>query len=254
MPENSHNIPPFEGFAEFYDQFMLRLVNYPAWVDYIIRIFKEYKLSVRTMLDVACGTGIPSLMFAKKGYQIIGVDASKPMLEIFREKIAKTDYNIRLINADMRNFAVPEKTDTAVSLYDSVNYLLTEQDLLSCFRCVANSLKAGGIFVFDMNTICCLESFWGNRETPRQISDIYSIWRNAYNPETRISKLKLTVFTNDGRTFEEIHQERGYTETEIISALTNAGFNEVKFYKHLTFLPTDENTLRMMIVARCKSD
>jgi hypothetical protein len=190
------------------------------------------------------------LLFAKKGYQIIGVDKSGPMLEVFRNKIAQTKYNIQIIQSDIKNFTIPVKVGAAISLYDSINYLLTEDDLKSCFQCVFDNLNPNGIFTFDVNSIFCLESFWANHETPRRVGGIYSIWRNSYNTEKKISTLKVTVFTNDGRYFEEVHKERGYSEDELKTALQAVGFIDVKFYAHLTFLPSIETTQRIMVVAR----
>ncbi len=247
---HSSQIEQFEGFAKYYDRFMLRLVNYPAWVDYIIKIFKEHNLYPRTILDVACGTGIPSLLLAKKGYRIIGVDNSLPMLEVFKEKIAKTNYDIQTFHSDIKNFTLNEKVDAAISLYDSINYLLTEDDLKSCFQSVFNSLNPNGIFTFDMNTIYCLESFWSNREAPRQIDNVYSIWQNSFNPIEKISTLTLTVFTDDGRYFKEVHRERGYPRETIEKILQLAGFIDIKFYAHLTFLEPIDTTYRIMIVAK----
>lgn len=241
---------PFQGFAQYYDQFMLRLVNYAAWVDYIIKIFKEHKINPKTILDVACGTGIPSMLLAKKGYQIIGIDNSQTMLDVFKQKIAQTKYNIQVIKSDIRNFSTSELANAAVSIYDSINYLLTEEDLKSCFQSVFNSLNTNSIFTFDMNTIFCLESFWDNHETPRTIGGIYSIWRNTYDAEHRISTLKLSVFTDDGRYFEEVHKERGYTEDELRKTLQSVGFTDIKIYAHQTFLPAIETTQRIMVVAR----
>ncbi|MCX8014810.1 MAG: class I SAM-dependent methyltransferase [candidate division WOR-3 bacterium] len=248
--ENNIRYQQFEGFAQYYDMFMLRLVNYQAWVDYIIKIFNHYHYYPKSILDVACGTGIPSLIFAKKGYQVVGVDRSLAMLEVFRSKIKNTNYNVQIIHSDIRSFTVSEKLDAAVSLYDSLNYLLTEDDLLACFRCVANSLKPNGIFAFDMNTIYCLENFWNNQETTRRIGDVFSIWRNSYDPIQQISTLKLTVYTDDGRVFEELHQERGYSEAVIKTLLAKAGFTEINIYAHQTFLPAVEATLRIMVVSR----
>lgn len=240
----------FQGFAKYYDMFMLRLVNYSAWVDYIIKIFNNYHYYPKSILDIACGTGIPSLIFAKKGYQVVGVDRSLEMLEVFRKKIIGTNYNIQIVHADIRSFSVSEKLDAAVSLYDSINYLLTEDDLLACFRCVANSLKPNGIFAFDMNTIYCLENFWDNQETTRRIGEVYSIWRNSYDQANQISTLKLTVYTDNGLMFEETHQERGYSETVLKNLLEKAGFTEINIYAHQTFLPSTESTLRIMVVGR----
>lgn len=251
MSEHSYAVPQFEGFAQFYDQFMLRLVNYPAWVDYLLKIFDKYQTPVQTILDLACGTGIPSLLLAQKGFRLTSIDASQPMLDVFRKKLARNNYDIRLINADLKNFSVPQQADAAISLYDSINYLLAEQDLFSCFKCVFENLKPGGLFVFDMNTIYCLESFWDNRETPRRVGSIYSIWRNSYDSQARVSTLKLTVYTDDGRVFEETHRERGYTYEEIQHNLQKAGFDKVQFYSHLTFLAPTDATLRIMTVA-CK--
>jgi ubiquinone/menaquinone biosynthesis C-methylase UbiE len=248
--EDLYYIPQFEGFAQYYDKFMFKLVNYPAWVDYIIKIFNECNLQAQTLIDVACGTGIPSLLFAQKGYRIIGVDNSQPMLEKFKNKIEHTNYDIQLVHADIRNFTLPEKVDAAVSLYDSINYLLNREDLCSCFSCVFENLKPNGIFAFDMNTIYCLESFWGTRDTPRRVNDTYSIWSNSYDLEKRISTLKLTVFTDDGHSFVELHKERGYTEAEIKTALESIGFTNIKFYSHLTFSPPTEKTLRIMVIAQ----
>ena len=223
---------PFENFARYYDRFMLRLVNYPAWVDYLIKIFNAYNLAPKTILDVACGTGIPSMLFAKKGYRVIGIDNSQTMLDVFKQKIVHTQYDIQIIKSDIRNFSTSEKVypapfsspnnlpneplqhqlkpnknwcvvDAAISLYDSINYLLTEDDLKSCFFSVFTSLNPEGLFAFDVNSIFCLESFWSNHETPRKVGGVYSIWRNTYNKEERISTLQLTVFTDDGGYFVE---------------------------------------------------
>jgi ubiquinone/menaquinone biosynthesis C-methylase UbiE len=247
---SSELIEKFEGFAKYYDQFMLKLVNYPLWVDYIIKIFKEQHLIPKAILDIACGTGIPSLLLAKKGYRIIGIDNSLPMLEVFKEKIAKTNYDIQIVQSDIRNFSIPEKADAAISLYDSINYLLTEDDLKSCLKCVFDSLNPNGIFTFDMNTVYCLESFWGNRETPRTVGDVYSIWQNSYNPEQKISTLTLTVFTDDGRYFKELHKERGYSLRELENILYSVGFTDIKVFSHLTFLPPADTTFRIMVVAQ----
>ena len=73
---------------------------------------------------------------------------------------------------------------------------------------------------------------------------------STYNKEHRISTLKLTVFTDDGQYFEEVHKERGYSEDELRNALQSVGFTDIKFYAHLTLLPAVETTQRIMVVVR----
>ncbi|MCS7258540.1 MAG: class I SAM-dependent methyltransferase [candidate division WOR-3 bacterium] len=243
-------LPPFKRFAFYYDEFMLRVVNYRDWVRYVVKIFEYYKLDVQRILDLACGSGIPSILLAENGYEIIGIDSSQEMLAVFASKIINRNLKITLKHADMRDFTLDKKVDACVSFYDSINYLLTYEDLCRCFNSVAQALKSGGIFTFDMNTVFCLEHFWDNKKSPRVSQELYTIWENTYDPIKRISTLHLTVKTKTGEVFSEIHQERGYYPYEISNALTNAGFNKIDFYEHGTFEPISEVTLRMMVVAQ----
>ncbi|MEO0085041.1 MAG: class I SAM-dependent methyltransferase [candidate division WOR-3 bacterium] len=244
---------PFSRFARHYDRFMVRYVDYKAWVDYVERIFRRFRVEPKTVLDVACGTGIPTVLLAERGYRLTGVDKSPEMLKVLEAK--RGNLPIATVRADIREFAVPEPLDAAISLYDSINYLLVEEDLSRCFGCVRRALVPGGLFVFDMNTVYGLAEVWGTRTTSRETGGIASIWSNAYDPETRVSTLHLTFWEKgpDGGTgekFEEIHQERGYTVEEVRRALAAAGFRRVHFYQHSSFLPVGPFTSRMMVVAR----
>lgn len=244
---------PFSRFARYYDRFMTKFVDYPEWVNYVERIFKRFQVTPKRLLDVACGSGIPTILLAKRGYRLIGVDRSKEMLEVLLKK--RGGLPIEAICADIRNFALAEPVDAAISLYDSINYLLTEDDLRRCFGCVYRALISGGVFVFDMNTIYGLAEFWGTRTMSRETPEITSIWQNRFDPETRVSTLHLVFGEKepDGtfrEKFEEIHEERAYTENEVRRALEAAGFAESHFYHHGSFLPVGPRTTRMMVVAR----
>ncbi len=244
---------PFSQFARYYDQFMSEYVDYPGWVNYIRKIFRHFRVAPRTILDVACGTGIPTIILAQEGYRVIGIDRSPEMLTVLLSK--KDDLPIEVIRADIREFRLSEPVDAAISLYDSINYLLTEEDLYRCFVCVHRALTPGGIFAFDMNTIYGLAHSWGTRTVKRETSGITSIWQNRFDPETQISTLHLTFWEklpdgSLGEKFEEIHQERGYTPEEVSRVLTKAGFAESHFYHHGGFLPVGPFTTRMMVVAK----
>lgn len=246
-------VAPFTRFARHYDRFMVKFVDYPGWVNYVLKIFSRFKVVPRTILDVACGSGIPTVIFARKGYRMIGVDRSQEMLEVLEQK--RGDLPIEVLRADIRDFALPVRVDAAISLYDSINYLLTEDDLERCFRCVFRALDEHGIFVFDMNTIFGLSEGWGTRTFTRETEEIVSLWQNQYDPKTRISTLILTFWEKlpDGtlsERFQEVHQERGYTVEEVKRALKAAGFAETHFYHHGGFLPVGPLSVRMMVVAR----
>lgn len=251
---------------------MMRYVDYRGWVDYVERIFKRFKVKPQSVLDLACGTGIPTILMAKRGFRMVGVDRSAEMLEVLRGK--RFGLPIDTVQADMTDFRLERPVDAAICLYDSINYLLTEDDLVRCFTCVRRALVPDGLFTFDMNTIYSLSTFWGSRTTPRNVEGVSSVWQNTYDEKTRISTLHLAFWEEKPTTggirsqeseaasgepsavsrqpmrFEEVHQERAYTQKEVARALERAGFGPSRFFSHNTFLPVAPLTTRMMVVAR----
>src|SRR5712692_2760779 len=126
------NRPPpsqFTDVAEVYDSLMA-VVPYRHWVDYIKRIWGEFDCSPTTVLDLACGTGNVTLELERRGYQVTGVDNSEAMLRQARTKPAR---QARFFLQDARHLDLPERFDACVSLFDSLNYLLTPEELGAAF-------------------------------------------------------------------------------------------------------------------------
>ena len=249
MKSNSCSIP-FATIAPYYDRLM-SFVNYPSWVAYIEKIIALSSIREKTIFDLACGTGVCLELWSNKGYEVIGLDKSFDMLRVSREKLSQRG-DFLLINGDMRNFYLGRKIPIVTCLYDSLNYLLNEGDLLRCFRRVNDALADDGIFVFDMNTIHSLRDEWGNNTFQRRDEGLFSVWTNSFNPNDNISSLSITLHVRrNGQemVLGEFHQERGYALDMIKSLLHEAGFT-CSLYRHLTFSPATENDLRIMGVAR----
>jgi len=70
--------------------------------------------------------------------------------EEMKNKYNKTEINFYTM--DMRNLQFKKKFDGVVSLFDSINYLTTEEDILKNFRSVESILNDNGIFIFDVCT------------------------------------------------------------------------------------------------------
>jgi len=237
---------PFTVIAPYYDRLMSH-VRYKIWVDYTKEIIRRHEIRGKRLLDLACGTGQPIRYLIRSGFEVVGLDRSKAMLEIAREKFPE----VKFIEGEIQNFQVDEKFDIVTSFYDSINYLLEEENLLSCFQGVYQVLHKPGIFIFDMNTIHVLRDHWDNRIVVREDGNFFSIWENGHNPETNISTLKLTLFIREGKHYirlKEIHRERGYENGFVINCLEEVGFKKALVYEHLTFNPPDHDTDRVMFV------
>src|SRR5271163_60215 len=98
--------------ARYYDLFSSKYVDYRSLTTYLERIFAKHKKLRKSdsILDVACGTGNYTFMFAKDGYKVTGIDLSKQMIQTARRK-AHSQTNPRFLEMDMRQIALEGKYD-----------------------------------------------------------------------------------------------------------------------------------------------
>ena len=141
----------YRSFAQVYDIFMDN-IPYKEWCNYVIGILKEYGIIEGLIVELGCGTGNITEYLAKEGYDMIGIDNSMDMLEVAAEKREKSGLDILYLLQDMREFELYGTVRAAISICDSMNYILEYQDLVKVFSLVNNYLDPGGIFIFDCNT------------------------------------------------------------------------------------------------------
>ena len=96
------------------------------------QVVKQTKLPKQAhVLDLACGVGRHSIEFAKQGFEVVGLDFSKPYLVEATKSALKTKTKIKFVNGDMKNlrphFNV-DSFDLVVSLYNSFGYFKSRSD------------------------------------------------------------------------------------------------------------------------------
>ena len=135
--------------AFYYDIALERDVS--KEVDFIITAYRHYVgRELQSVLDLACGPGYHARSLAAKGLHATGVDLSKEMLELAEKKSGKEGLNIRWINADMRSFRLKNPVDLAICMFDSFDALLTNDDIVQNFRCIAENINPGGLYLIDL--------------------------------------------------------------------------------------------------------
>src|SRR5262249_49430451 len=113
----------------------------------------RYRLRFRNAADIGCGTGL----FAKYLNQcwdapVYAEDISPEMLRVAARNCSGS--GVRLLRQDMRHLCLPEPCDLVTSNFDALNHLTAEDDLRAAFRRVAENLRPGGHFYFDLITPC----------------------------------------------------------------------------------------------------
>lgn len=138
-------MPPYDKFSRFYD---LVMGDRSDAANYIRDLIEHYHPRAKTLLEIACGTG-GILGRLSESYDVTGLDRSRPMLAIARARLP----HIRILRQDMTSFHIDRRFDVIVCAFDSINHLHQLSDWKKTFGCVAGHLNAGGLFVFDVNTI-----------------------------------------------------------------------------------------------------
>lgn len=273
----------YTSFARVYDTFMDN-VPYEEWAEYLDMLLQKYGVfrftavettnnakecaeemvsqelenalasERKSVLDLGCGTGTLTELLSDKGYDMIGIDNAEDMLEIAMEKRMQSGKDILYLLQDMREFELYGTVGAVVSVCDSLNYILEDDDMQQVFHLVNNYLYPGGVFVFDFNTVYKYETVIGDTTIAENRENCSFIWDNYYHPEEKINEYDLTIFVQEEeelfRRYAETHYQRGYTLQEMKHFVQNAGLQFVAAFDADTHESVTDISERIYVVAR----
>lgn len=242
----------YTDFAYVYDTLMDN-TPYKEWCARITDILRHSGIENDLVLDLGCGTGTLTELLAKEGYDMIGIDYSQEMLARAMEKREDSGLQILYLLQDMREFELYGTVKAIVSVCDSLNYLLEEEDVIETFRLVNNYLDPKGLFVFDFNTVYKYKQVIGDATIAENREDCSFIWENYYHEEDEINEYEVTFFVKEGelfRRFEETHYQRGYTPQQMKDFLKKAGLEFVSMTDSDTGGEVTEKSERIYMIAR----
>lgn len=242
----------YDEYARVYDasgqlSFSLRMI------DYLERLRTRHLVGGQRALELACGTGTVAIALAKEGWQVTGVDGSAQMLAQARLKARDMSLNLHWLQQDMRALWLTERVHMATCLYDSLNYMLTSEDLVSVFRRVYEALLPGGIFFFDMNTAYAFAAFWDGETYFTDSGDLAVVLESDYDEGRQRTTVQVTCFQREGELYRKLtenHTEQAYPPEQVATLLTDAGLRVEASYECFTFLPPGPTTSRILWVAR----
>ncbi len=225
----------FGSYANFYD-LLYRDKDYPAEVDFIEILFKKYaKGTVKTILDMGCGTGGHSLLLTEKGYNVTGVDRSEAMLSIAEEKARKINGSVKFSQVDIRYFDLNKKFDAVISMFAVMGYQITNEDFEKALLSASKHLRPGGLFIFDV--------WFGPAVISQKPGDRVRIIENDDERIIRLTRSSLDIMKHivdvnfnvmkirDNKIYEpveETHRMRFFFPMELELFLRNTGYEVLK--------------------------
>jgi SAM-dependent methyltransferase len=97
--------------------------------------------------ELGIGTGRVALPLSKRGMRVDGIDSSKSMVRKLKAKPGSKKISVQI--GDFADFKTAKKYDVVFVVYNTFYGLLTQDNQISCFKSVHNTLKNGGKFVIE---------------------------------------------------------------------------------------------------------
>ena len=190
-------------FCKVYNEFGWNY--YPeAFGEQLLQWIDRQGITVRTALDLACGTGVLCRILQKAGIESRGMDFSSGMIDIARQESPEIPYDV----ADMILYRPDAQFDLVTCTGDALNHIPDLSDVEKIFANIHAYLAPGGYFVFDLldeREISTEEPF--DLDFDEHISARFRITRpqqNKVHLQTQVFEDGVHSFTED--IFETVHQ------------------------------------------------
>lgn len=239
MAEDTKNlITLHDGFAPIanhYDDMMVH-VNYDRWL-MVTTALGDMLCPVFRHLEAGCGTGVLLKRLRDYGWDSIGLDLSPAMLRVARNRYQLSD----LVRGTFCALPFSNSFALVSCLFDSLNFLLTEEDFVRAIASFYQVLLPGGVFYFDVVTERMICDHFEDTVWTEDHGRFRSSWVSAYAHQTKTCETRVRI--NSGE--ESITYERIYSTNFILNALEQAGFSLLAMRDANTWKAPTKRTTRI---------
>ena len=185
------------------------------------------KLSVKSCLDICCGTGEFLAYMQKQGVKCSGTEVAKSMIEYCSREYPTMSFALA---KQIYDIPVKGKFDLISCNHDMVNMIEQFQNWQELFKSAYKALEKNGIFVFDFYTKNKLENW--NEVIYEQSDKIDHVKSIKTGMDNKCIMNEVYYIKNNEERYEktfDIVVEAYFENEQIYNALLKAGFKTVQF-------------------------
>jgi SAM-dependent methyltransferase len=238
--------------AEYYDiiEGNTSVKNFNSILDKILK-----KNNVKSVLDMTCGTGAQAIYLNKEGYDVTASDFSKEMIAIAQKKYPKLKFN----QGDVR-YVKYGKFDCVISIFNAIGHL-SKSDFEKAIQNIADNLKTGGIYIFDIFNLDFMKHGFIKEEFIDTLKEVdgtkfVRFNKNIFDSEKGIINMNQRIYIQKGLSKPKISKESWdmqiYSSSQLKEILERNGFEVVEFLNMDGTKFDKENSLSILTIARKK--
>jgi SAM-dependent methyltransferase len=197
------------------------------------------------ILDAACGIGTQTIGLAASGYEVTASDCSPGAIERLRNELTERRLNVNAYVDDLRILGRSASSSFAAILAcdNSIPHLLTDEELLQCFRSCLRCLRQHGLAVFSVRDYAAIPRVnpdvrpYGVRNIDGRRFLAVQVWE--WENERYDLRMYLTTEEGDGTCHTEVLRSRYYAVTveRLLALMQEAGFVDTRRMDDVLFQP-----------------
>jgi ubiquinone/menaquinone biosynthesis C-methylase UbiE len=199
------------------------------------------------VLDLACGAGRHSILFAKNGFDVTAVDISDNPLNVARKTASELALNINFIKSDLRQLHLNEKFHLIINLFTSFGYFENDDENEEIIKFASKHLLDNGYFVIDFFNIVYLKKNLIPVSYDK-IEDGIIKQERVFEGNRIVKKITITKKNDEKRYFESV---RTFSKDELITLIIKNGLRIQNIIGNYLGVEFEEiNSPRVIIIAK----
>ncbi len=184
------------------------------------------------ILDVGCGNARHAIEFARRGYQVVGIDVAKQFLDEAKAAVTKADVPVELRYQRASELNEKESFDFALAFWHTIGFM-SEKEIHKHFTAIYDALKPDCLFLYV---------FRGPKLIPGEALEQSQSTRNWAEKNGKFilteksiqegyrNEYCVVIDTNKDEIIEYKEHQKAMSLDNIVSYLHNSGFNIVNTY------------------------